>query len=475
MLPNLFLERIKKMLSSDEYDKFLASYEIERKHGLRFNSLKADYDNFKDKNIDNIQLTEVPWAKNGYFYENEDRPGKSPYHEAGVYYIQEPSAMAPAAYLDSKPGDYVLDLCSAPGGKSTQIASTMNNTGLLISNEINTKRCKILSENIERMGIANAIVTNESPEKLTKVFPVFFDKIMVDAPCSGEGMFKKNLNATDEWSLENVQICSERQDMILDCAAQMLAPGGRIVFSTCTFAPEENEGSIYRFLKRHNDFRIVDIDKYNGMSHGNLDYYKTLITNSSIISEDDYDFYKTEIQKTIRLWPHLLKGEGHFVAVLEQTNEKLQSKPNYQRNNKNFGNKNNNLESYYNFFNDTICKLPLDGKLELFKDQLYLVPNGVPSLSGIKLLRRGLHLGTFLKNRFEPSHALALFLSSNLVKNSYDIDYDLAKKFIAGETFPCDLKKGWYLITVNGYSLGWGKVAGKTMKNHYPKGLRKNI
>ncbi|WP_022749746.1 RsmF rRNA methyltransferase first C-terminal domain-containing protein [Lachnobacterium bovis] len=480
MLPNLFLDRIKLILSAAEYNDFLASYEIERKHGLRFNLLKANYDTFKDKNIDNIQLSPIDWVNNGYFYENDNRPGKSPYHEAGVYYIQEPSAMAPAAYLDAKPGEYILDLCAAPGGKSTQIASTMNHQGLLVSNEINSKRCKILSENIERMGISNAVVTNEPPDNLTKIFPGFFDKIMVDAPCSGEGMFKKNLNATDEWSTENVEICSQRQDMILDCASKMLAPGGRIVFSTCTFAPEENEGSIYRFLKRHSDFKIVDVVKYNGMSDGNLDYYKKIVdtTNNSdfkdtINSELDYDFYKEELKKTIRLWPHLLKGEGHFVAVLEQTNNKIEKRNIFSSKNKN--KKPKELDLYYEFFNDTISKLPLDGKLELFKDQLYLVPNGLPSLSGVRLLRRGLHLGTLLKNRFEPSHALALYLSNGMVKKSVDISYDQAKKFIAGETFPCDKEKGWYLITVNGYSLGWGKMAGKVMKNHYPKGLRKNI
>ncbi|WP_051604901.1 RsmF rRNA methyltransferase first C-terminal domain-containing protein [Lachnobacterium bovis] len=184
-------------------------------------------------------------------------------------------------------------------------------------------------------------------------------------------------------------------------------------------------------------------------------------------------FYKEELKKTIRLWPHLLKGEGHFVAVLEQTNNKIEKRNIFSSKNKN--KKPKELDLYYEFFNDTISKLPLDGKLELFKDQLYLVPNGLPSLSGVRLLRRGLHLGTLLKNRFEPSHALALYLSNDMVKKSVDISYDQAKKFIAGETFPCDKEKGWYLITVNGYSLGWGKMAGKVMKNHYPKGLRKNI
>ncbi len=502
MLPKDFLDRIRRILPKEEYNDFVESYDIPRRQALRINLLKGDYETFK--NIAKIDLKEVPWTTTGYYYESQMHPGKSPYHEAGVYYIQEPSAMAPASYIESKPGEVILDLCAAPGGKSTQIASTMDNEGLLVSNEIHPQRAKILAENVERMGIANDIVTNESPDSLEKKCPSFFDKIMVDAPCSGEGMFKKNENATDEWSLENVKICADRQDMILDCAANMLRPGGRIVYSTCTFAPEENEGSIYRFLQRHSDFHIVEVEKVTGMSDGNINYLD--------ISEEDKKLYRDEMKKTIRLWPHKLNGEGHFVAVLEQNSPKLGEKSakvtndfekllekgssNTCKGKKNkkdrnerqckYGKKSSgkanidDMSAMAEFFRENIKSddkngLIFDGKIISFKEQVYMLPKLAPNITGLKTPRAGLHLGTIKKDRFEPAHALALALKKEQVKNFAEIDYDTAVKFINGETFRFDGEKGWYLITFNGYSLGWGKLSAGVMKNHYPKGLRRKV
>ena len=232
MLPVEFLNRMEKMLG-DDYRAFLESYDNEKYSSLRYNPLKGHKEEFL-KNY-TFDLSPVSWEENGFYYDHEDKPGKHPYHEAGVYYIQEPSAMAPVHFLNPMPGDVVLDLCAAPGGKSTQIGARMQGKGILVSNEIHPQRAKILSENMERMGIANGIVLNESPDRLAKSFPDFFDKILVDAPCSGEGMFRKNEDAMEEWSLENVRLCAKRQDEILDCAANMLKAGGRIVFSTCTF------------------------------------------------------------------------------------------------------------------------------------------------------------------------------------------------------------------------------------------------
>ena len=253
MLPQAFLDRMEQMLGG-EYPAFLQSYEKERYQALRVNPLKADRDVFEAAAP--FTLRPVAWEPNGFYYGKEAAPGKHPYHAAGVYYIQGPSAMAPAAYLDAQPGEKILDLCAAPGGKSTQIAAAMRGEGLLISNEIHPARAKILSENIERMGIRNAMVTNESPQSLAKVFEAYFDRIMVDAPCSGEGMFRKNADACDEWSPENVVLCAERQAEILECAASMLRPGGRMVYSTCTFAPKENEGTISQFLAKHPEFEL---------------------------------------------------------------------------------------------------------------------------------------------------------------------------------------------------------------------------
>lgn len=258
MLPEAFQEKMKELLGG-EYGDFVKSYEKERVQGLRFNQLKVNTDEIPDGMRSEFQLKKIPWVKEGYYYQGQSRPGKHVWHEAGVYYIQEPSAMAVVELLDPKPGDMVLDLCAAPGGKSTHIASRMKGEGLLISNEIHPARVKILSQNVERMGIANAVVTNENSRKLTDYFPEFFDKIVVDAPCSGEGMFRKDEGARDEWSPANVRLCADRQAEILDNAAVMLKGGGRLVYSTCTFSPEENEGSIQAFLERHPEFFVEQV------------------------------------------------------------------------------------------------------------------------------------------------------------------------------------------------------------------------
>lgn len=394
MLPQLFLDRMKQMLE-EEYPAFLNSYEDARYQALRINPSKTDRNRFAEET--SFHLQPVPWEANGFYYEKEDQPGKHPYHEAGVYYIQEPSAMAPAAYLDAQPGEKVLDLCAAPGGKSTQIAAAMQGKGLLVSNEIHPARAKILSENMERMGVKNVMVTNESPQTLAGMFTEYFDRIMVDAPCSGEGMFRKNEQACEEWSPENVQVCAARQQEILACAASMLRPGGRMVYSTCTFAPEENEGTV---------------------------------------SENYRGYCANGEEKP------LAKGEA---------------------------------KAYLAGLQEFLGKIPADdaGRLFLFGEQLYLMPEHMPATRRLHVLRPGLHLGTVKKNRLEPAHALALAISPQEACHSWNLSVDEARAYLAGQTFPAEGEKGWYLITVDGYSLGWGKLAGSVMKNHYPKGLRK--
>ena len=304
MLPKEFLTRMQEMLL-DEYDAFLKSYECENKHSLRVNPLKKNL-LYEDKPCLPFSLEGVEWEENGYYYPQEEQPGKHPYHEAGVYYIQEASAMAPVHYLEAQPGERILDLCAAPGGKSTQIAAALKGEGLLVCNEIHPARAKILSENIERMGISNALVLNETPSNLADRFESYFDRILVDAPCSGEGMFRKNEDACAEWSLENVKLCADRQDEILDAAAGMLKPGGRLVYSTCTFAPDENEGSISRFIYRHPEFFVVPVKQKGGMSSGVQEWV---------------DDPAESIENSIRLWPHKIKGEGHFLAVLQKSGQ----------------------------------------------------------------------------------------------------------------------------------------------------------
>lgn len=476
MLPEQFLHRMQEMLG-DEYEAFLNSFAQEKYQALRLNALKKSQggesaaerlapENGRESDL---HLRKVSWAENGYYYEKEDLPGKHPYHEAGVYYIQEPSAMVPVTLLEVQPGELILDLCAAPGGKSTQIAAALKGEGLLIANEIHPARAKILSENVERMGIRNACVTNEPPKHLAEVFSEYFDKILVDAPCSGEGMFRKNEAACEEWSVENVALCGERQDEILDCAAQMLRPGGRLVYSTCTFAPTENEGSIYRFLLRHPEFSLVEIPKEAlGIAGDGVPEYLEA-------SEESMERDKKELKKTLRLWPHRIDGEGHYAAVLKKAGEMpvcyhAFSPQGYQK-----GISEQELGEYPMFAKEYL-QVNLQGNYMKFGDNIYLIPENMPNLRGLKVLRPGLHIGTLKKNRFEPSHALALALAPQEAVKVYDLDSkeNTIHAYLSGQTFPAEGEKGWYLICVDGFSVGWGKLAGGMMKNHYPKGLRKN-
>lgn len=435
MLPIDFLERMKTMLGA-EYEEFYQSYERERYYGLRVNTLKADIHTFLEQV--EFSLRPVPWTSDGFYYEKEDAPGKHPYHEAGVYYSQEPSAMLPAQLLQAAPGDFVLDLCAAPGGKSTAIAAGMKGEGILVSNEIHPLRAKALSENIERMGIRNAIVTNEAPERLADIFAGYFDKIMVDAPCSGEGMFRKNKAACEEWSLDRVAQCAERQEKILSHAARMLREGGRLVYSTCTFSKEENEDIIDSFLSSHPDFELL---------------------------------------QTERMWPHKIQGEGHFAACLCKRGESSQERGHGSRGEQK-GMKTQEIEKCMEFVDDYILHglIPdqWKGIFVRFGEQIYFAPQHTPDLQKIRVLRPGLHMGSMKKNRFEPSHSLALALHPQQVKYMVNLpaDGETIRRYLAGETFSYEGENGWYLICADGYSIGWGKLSAGVMKNHYPKGLR---
>ena len=436
-LPIDFVNRMEQDLGPD-FHAFLRSYEENKISALRFNPIKAD-----DKALENIKdmLTgQVQWSPNGYYYDDEQsRPGIHPYHGAGVYYIQDASAQLPVELLSPNPGDVCLDLCAAPGGKSTQIAGYLNGEGVLISNEPMKNRAKILSENVERLGIRNCIVTSEYPDKLSEKFPEYFDNIMVDAPCSGEGMFRKNHDACSEWSLEAVEMCAARQAEILDRAYEMLIPGGRICYSTCTFAKLEDEEAVKSFILRHPDMKLIE---------------------------------------ERRLWPHQVKGEGHYAALLEKADSDnradacRQARAIYQL--KKLSDK--QLVDYDSFIKATMTN-PKEWKdnLLLINDLLYMLPDACPDFQGLHVLRGGLFLGTLKKNRFEPSHALALALSEAEVNSSRRLDGDSQeiKDYMLGNSLRCDINDGWTLITVDGYSIGWGKAVKGQIKNHYPKGLRR--
>lgn len=443
-LPVDFTARMEQMLG-DEYREFIATYDEDRAYGMRYNPLKIDRESFK--NIVEEAKEPVPWASEGYYYDKDAQPGKSPLHEAGAYYIQEPSAMSAAELLEIEPGDIVCDLCAAPGGKSTQIAGKLQGEGLLVSNEFYGSRAKILSQNIERMGVRNAIVLNESTDRMAEIFPEFFHKIMVDAPCSGEGMFRKDEAARSEWNLEQVEICAERQAMILDNAARMIKPGGVIVYSTCTFAVEENEDTVQAFLERNPEFYIDKPSMHNKL----------------------LEIGFTEKDGMYRLWPHKLQGEGHFAVRLAKKGDIL-AEDEYKRKYITGSKKKDELK-YYEEFAKEVLKVELDGEIVSFGDCLYLVPANMLDLKGLKVERAGLKLGCNKKNRFEPDHALAMALRPSEVKQCVDTADSV--KYMRGETIDCDYDKGWTLVTVNGISLGWGKAQNGILKNHYPKGLRK--
>ena len=467
-LPGAFTEKMKRLLG-DEYGAFMKSYDESRVQGLRFNGCKGDPAEMEAENRERFGLSPVPWCREGFYYSPQTRPGRHPFHEAGVYYIQEPSAMAVVSLLDPKPGERALDLCAAPGGKTTQIGGRLRGDGLLVSNEIHPARAKILSQNVERMGIANAVVTNESSGALSRRFPGFFDCIVVDAPCSGEGMFRKDEQARAQWSEEAVKLCAARQQEILDDAALMLRPGGRMVYSTCTFSPEEDEEGIASFLERHPEFSIVQAPgerKLPGLQKARPEWSKK---------------GGPELSGAFRIWPHRAAGEGHFLALLTKTGE--QNGGQKYRAPKFFDDR-EALRLLMDFFEETLTPAGMEAlgletggekNLVLFGDQLYRVPGGTPDLDGLRVLRPGLHLGTLKKKRFEPSHALALFLKPDMVKQSvsYPADGREIAEYLKGGTLPQpEGMSGWVLVCVERYSLGWAKAAAGTLKNHYPKGLR---
>ena len=429
MLPEAFLERMKQQLG-EEYDSFLQSLERPRAVALRFNPLKG-----KAPQMDFVGEP-VPWEPQGWYYDPQARPGLHVYHEAGVYYLQEASAMAPVALLDPQPGERICDLCAAPGGKTTQIAGRMAGEGFLLCNEINPKRAKILSRNIERMAVSNALVTNEHPENLAKRFQGFFDRVLVDAPCSGEGMFRKEEAAVTDWSQETVEMCARRQGEILHSAAKMVRPGGRLVYSTCTFAPEEDEQAVAAFLESHPEF---------------------------VAEQVDAPWFVPGENGSHRMWPHKLLGEGHFAAVLRKTEgeeadaqipagEKLP-------------------KEWVSFAKEGKITLP-EGKALSFGQNLFWAPGEMPDLHRLKVLRPGLELGTVKKDRFEPAHALALWLGSCANEESYAPEGPEMKEYLHGNVVP-STKKGWCLVKAGRYSIGWGKGDGKVLKNHYPPGLRR--
>ncbi len=466
-LPKAFLREMEDLLG-DEYQAFLDSYRDEKTSAIRVNTLKLPIESFKDLGLFNIDFErdKISWAEEGYYLSGNVNPGKNPLHDAGAYYIQEPSAMSVVGQTPISEGDRVLDLCAAPGGKSTYILSRLNHKGLLVSNEINPSRIRALGENLERFGAVNSIITNSDSSNLLTFFKGFFDKIFIDAPCSGQGMFRKDDFAIEDWSQDKVDECVAIQRQLIRDAYQMLRAGGMIIYSTCTFTRQENEAIIENFLGDYPDANLLDMD---------------------------------------RIWPHRYRGEGHFCAritkkvdrqgdqeaqdsdllAFDKDSHRDSSRESAKKSKKKQGSKaksNRKNQEYLGLYEDFATDYLIDGGLRKLlepglavkEERLHYQPLDY-ELRGLKVLRSGLFIGEFKKNRFEPAHSLAMALKPSDVKYTLDFanDSDEIRAYLRGESIGTGQSRGWVLVSVDGVSLGWGKESNGTLKNKYPKGLRR--
>ena len=463
-LPEEFEEKMRRLLGR-EYEGYLACYEEPRYYGLRVNTKKISVDEFI--RICPFEIRPVPWIENGFYYDGEKvSPAKHPYYFAGLYYLQEPSAMTPANRLPIEPGDRVLDLCAAPGGKATELGAKLSGYGMLAANDISSSRAKGLLKNIELFGIGNVLVLSEEPGRLAAYFPEYFDKILIDAPCSGEGMFRKDKKMVKAWEEHGPEYFSKLQRNIILQAADMLRPGGCMLYSTCTFDGLENEGTIGYLLNERPDFAIEEIRPYEGFEEGR--------------PEEVPARELPDMRKTIRIFPHKMQGEGHFLALLKKGGE-LERTP-VAPEKKGKGKLPEELGSFLEKINWNAIGKEFDaGRIELRGGRAYYMPEGLPQLTGIRFLRTGLLLGELKKNRFEPSQALAMCLDHGAYPDtvSFSAEDGRVLRYLKGETLDAAellpaKAKGWYLVCVDGYPLGWSKAAGGMLKNKYLPGWRWN-
>ena len=469
-LPQSFLNSMKEILGED-YEAFLAGFDGQRQYGLRVNTLKMNLEEFE--RIAPFHLKKVPWISNGYFYEAEDVPAKHPFYSAGLYYLQEPSAMTPASRLKVQPGERVLDLCAAPGGKATELGAALQGEGLLVANDINTARARALLRNLELFGISNSFVTNEPPHVLAERFPEFFHKIMVDAPCSGEGMFRKNPAVVDSWQEKGPEYFSKLQREIIVQAADMLLPGGMMFYSTCTFSPLENEKTITHLLKERPDMEVIPMEDYEGFAEGLTSYRGEVFDESCKLCR--------------RIWPHKMSGEGHFMALLHKKNGTPQQVQQTVSQSSIWWKKCKGLnkeqkaaaEDFFSHVNIAYDEKRIDVR----GDNLYYLPAPKYDGRGLHFLRNGLFMGEFKKKRFEPSQPFALALHAQDFDQVLDFpaDDERLSRYLRGETLDVsDLiagekkRKGWQLVMVAGHPLGFGKLVNNNLKNKYPAGWRKN-
>ena len=450
-----------------EAEAFLASLAEPARAGLRVNTFKCSPESFRK--LSPWPVENVPWCGSGFLLNDQPtsnpvRPGLHPLHRAGVYYLQEPSAMAVAEALAPEPGEWVVDLAAAPGGKATHLASLMQNKGLLVANEVTGSRVRALGENLERLGVRHALITSESVEKLAARWGAAFDRVLLDAPCSGEGMFRKSAEALTQWSEYLIESCAARQDGLLGEAAKLVKPGGVLVYSTCTFAPEENEAVIAAFLQTHPEFGLLPLT-LNGAQPGRPDW--------TADAPDD-------LKHTARFWPHLNPGEGHFIAKLRRGSGRTSECSNAEARRKTAAATplpRQAKDLWNTFVGETFRNAPLlDALLTLRGEQLYAVPETLPELMGLRTLRSGVWLGTLKKNRFEPAHSLALALTRDELSGVRTLDFGAQspelRRYLQGDVLETSGEDGWLVVTVSGFALGWGRLNRGTLKNFYPKGLR---
>ena len=455
-LPVAFIKNMREILGEEGLAEYLDSFEKPKFTGLRVNTSKISVEEFL--RISPFKLRRVPWTENGFYYTEEDSPTHHPYYYAGLYYIQEPSAMAPAAVLPVERGERVLDLCAAPGGKATELGAKLNHTGLLVANDASASRTKALLKNLEVFGIPNLLVTSEMGDRLDRYFHEYFDKILIDAPCSGEGMFRKQAHMIPAWEKQGPEVFANMQREILRQAAELLKPGGTMLYSTCTFSKLENEGSIDGFLAEHPEFTLEEIPRQEGFCSGMPELVGS----------------RFPLERCVRLFPHKIDGEGHFLALLKKAGEKIPCAPEPA------GRPGRIPAELEAFLQDV--SMPMEPSRIVVKDtKVFLMPEGVGRCPGLRFLRSGLYLGELLKKRFEPSQAFAMALK----KEEYASVIDLSAAdgrvihYLKGETLEIEdgessRPEGWQLVCVDGYPLGWGKLIRGTLRNKYFSGWRMN-
>lgn len=455
-LPAAFLERMAALLD-EEYPAFCSALERLARLCLRANLLKTTRQDL----VAHLGLSDLslPWCPEAVLLPPGVHLGRHPFHVAGLFYLQEPGATAAVPALDPQPGERVLDLCAAPGGKATHIASCLRGQGLLWANEVELRRARTLLENLERWGAGNIVVSAEHPQRLAERLPGFFDRVLVDAPCSGEALFRREPESARQWSPAAVQGCARRQVLLLESAARLVRPGGVLVYVTCTFSPEENEAVIGAFLEAHPDYALEEIAPCTGFAPGRPEWVPDLPAR-----------VRVQLPYTVRVWPHRAPAEGHFLARLRRQEGALALPPPPWR-----------LPALSPaagralavFWQEAVPDAPLPERLALFGEQVLAVPDDLSDPSGLRLLRAGWLLGSIRQGRFVPAHALAMGLRLGQVARRLDLAPDAPQvaAFLRGETLRCAGPPGWLLVGVAGYPLGWGKRVGAVVKNHRPRGL----